>query len=103
MADIKKVMQPRAPRINPEAERQRRSPGYQDAAERISEFIRSYYQIQGYSPSINEMEIELSFSRSGLYYRLVQMRDLGDLLFEEGVARSFRLPGQRTTFEKKVE
>ena len=100
MADIKKLTQSRAPRLNPDAERQRRSPGYRDAAEKISEFIRTFYETQGYSPSINEMEVELSFSRSALYYRLLQMRDLGDLLFEEGVARSFRLPGQRTTFEK---
>lgn len=103
MADTKKVMQSRAPRLNPAAEHQRRSPGYQDAAERISKFIRTYYETQGYSPSINEMEVELSLSRSGLYYRLVQMRELGDLLFEEGVARSFRLPGQRATFEKPLE
>jgi hypothetical protein len=86
--------------LNVAAERQRRGAGYLEAASKISEFIRTYYETQGYSPSINEMEIELSFSRSGLYYRLLQMRELGDLLFDEGVARNFRLPGQRTTFEK---
>ncbi len=76
-----------------------RNPRYLEVARTVQEYLRAYWQGQGYSPSIQEIRSELDMGQTTLYYWLQQMRDRGDLLFEDGIARSFRLPNQQVVFE----
>jgi hypothetical protein len=73
-------------------------PNYQDALERIRTFMRDYWLTNGYSPAVDEIARECGYHRASVYYWVHRMREKGDLLFEDKVARSFRLPGQTVNF-----
>ncbi len=66
---------------------------------RITRYIQVYWELHGYSPSIIEIETETALSRTYLYELLQQLRDRGELCFEDRLARTFRLPNQRTVFD----
>jgi repressor LexA len=74
--------------------------GYAKWRDGITAFVRSYWQEQGYSPSIRDIQEGLQASSTSVVeYRLRQMRDKGDIQFDFYVSRSFRLPGQKVVFE----
>ena len=71
---------------------------YREAAAAIAAFVRRYWLEKGYSPSIDEIGNECGYHRTTAYYWVHRMREKGDLLFEDKVARSIRLPGQTVNF-----
>lgn len=73
-------------------------PGYQEAFERISNFIRDFWIANGYSPTVNEIAEQCGYHRASVSYWTHRMREKSDLLFDDKVARSFRLPGQTVNF-----
>ncbi len=73
-------------------------PNYQDALDRILCFVRDYWITNGYSPAVEEIARECGYHRASVYYWVHRMREKGDLLFDDKVARSFRLPGQTVNF-----
>ena len=76
-------------------------PNYQDALERIRDFVQDYWVVNGYSPAVEEIARECGYHRASVYYWVHRMREKGDLLFDDKVARSFRLPGQTVNFPDK--
>lgn len=73
--------------------------GYQLALELILPFIKSYWLEHGYSPAVEDICKSCQLSRSSINYWSIRFRQNGDLLYEDGTARSFRLPGQRVVFD----
>lgn len=79
-------------------------PNYRIVADRILKFVRDYWLENGYSPSMDEIATGCGYPRASAYYWVHRMREKDDLLFEDKVARSIRLPGQTVSFgdENKV-
>jgi transposase-like protein len=73
-------------------------PNYHEALARIRTFVRDYWISNGYSPAVDEIARECGYHRASVYYWVHRMREKGDLLFDDKVARSFRLPGQTVNF-----
>ncbi len=73
-------------------------PNYRQIAEGILKFVRNYWLENGYSPSMDDIANECGYHRTSAYYWVHRMREKGDLLFEDKVARSIRLPGQTVNF-----
>jgi hypothetical protein len=73
-------------------------PNYQEALDLIRGFVRDYWVSNGFSPAVEEIARECGYHPSSIYYWVHRMREKGDLLFEDKVARSFRLPGQTVNF-----
>lgn len=72
---------------------------YRQISRTVRCFLRDYWTAHGYGPTLDEIRQALAFnSISATRNWLYEMRDRHDLLFEEEIARSFRLPGQRTIF-----
>jgi hypothetical protein len=71
---------------------------YRQIADNIKNFVRGYWLENGYSPSMDEIASECGYHRTSAYYWVHRMREKGDLLFEDKVPRSIRLPGQVVTF-----
>lgn len=66
----------------------------------IASFIRAYWLEHGYSPTVREItEACFYHSTSATSGRLRQMRARGMVLFDDNIARSFRLSNQKTIFE----
>ena len=71
---------------------------YRVVADSIANFVRDYWLENGYSPSMDDIANECGYHRTSAYYWVHRMREKGDLLFEDKVARSIRLPGQTVNF-----
>lgn len=76
-------------------------PNYREALERIRDYLRDYWLTNGYSPAVEEIARDLGYHRASIFYWVHRMREKGDLLFDDKVARSFRLPGQKVKFPKE--
>ena len=74
------------------------APNYQEALDRISTFVREFWLANGYSPAVEEIARECGYHRASVFYWVHRMREKGDFLFVDKVARSFRLPGQTVIF-----
>jgi hypothetical protein len=77
---------------------------YRQTADTIALFVRNYWRENGYSPSMDDIAMQCGYHRTSAHYWVHRMREKGDLLFEDKVARSIRLPGQTVNFpgENKV-
>jgi len=53
------------------------------------EQFRSYRETYGYSPTIREFGMWLGMSKSGAHRRLEELRDLGYLMHDPALARSW--------------
>ncbi len=73
-------------------------PNYREALDLIRGFVRDYWLTNGYSPALEEIARECGYHRASVSYWVHRMREKGDLLFEDKIARSFRLPGQTVNF-----
>jgi hypothetical protein len=71
------------------------------AESQIITVIKAHYQLKGYSPSREDIAANLGVGREsgGLTYCLRKMRAAGQIHYDDGIARSFRLPGQKVTFD----
>jgi hypothetical protein len=76
---------------------------YRQTADTIALFVRNYWRENGYSPSMDDIASQCGYHRASAYYWVHRMREKGDLLFEDKVARSIRLPGQTVNFPGENE
>jgi addiction module HigA family antidote len=65
----------------------------------IAEFVRAYWLEHGYGPNAREIKEGVGYLSNGsIYHCLEQMRIRSHLLYEDRVARSFRLPNMVIAF-----
>lgn len=76
-------------------------PNYREIADDITNFVRDYWMENGFSPSMDDIATQCGFHRTSAYYWVHRMREKGDLLFEDKISRSIRLPGQTVGFPKE--
>lgn len=66
----------------------------------ITTYVKRFWLQHGYGPDIREIQEGCGVSSTSVVkYRLERMRDKGDMLFEDGQARTIRLPSMVISFK----